>query len=122
MPSSLRTLPVAPGSVPDSCLSVTRSPSRSIACPSLTSAPTGPSGGSAAALATLSISGTPDPKVHVCDSDTRSFASVVLATRQPPLTSPTTQSSGTNTSSRKTWLKRESPVISRSGRTSTPGE
>ena len=63
-----------------------------------------------------------EPNVHDCDSDTRSLASVVRATRQPPLTSPTTQSSGTNTSSRKTSLKSASPVISRSGRTSTPGE
>ena len=71
---------------------------------------------------TSSSSGTPQPKVQDCDSDTRSLASVVRATRQPPLTSPTTQSSGTKTSSRKTSLNMASPVISRSGRTSTPGE
>ena len=47
---------------------------------------------------------------------------MLRATFQPPLTSPTTQSSGTNTLSRKTSLNSASPVISRSGRTSMPGE
>ena len=41
------------------------------------------------------------------------------ASRRP--SSPTTQSSGTNTSSRNTSLNSASPVISRSGRTSMPG-
>ena len=51
---------------------------------------------------------------------TRSLASVVRASVQPSPGSPTTQSSGTNTSSRKTSLNIASPVISRSGRTSMP--
>ena len=80
-----------------------------------------PPGGGPAAFATSISSATPDPNAHDLDSDTRSLASVVLATRQPPFTGPTTQSSGTKTSSRNTWLNSESPVISRSGRTSTPG-
>ncbi|CNM68723.1 Uncharacterised protein [Mycobacterium tuberculosis] len=52
----------------------------------------------------------------------RSLASVVRASRQPSLTVPTTISSGTNTLSRKTSLNSESPVISRSGRISMPGD
>ena len=52
---------------------------------------------------------------------TRSLASVVRASFQPSSSSPTRQSSGTNTSSRNTSLNSASPVISRSGRTSMPG-
>ena len=51
---------------------------------------------------------------------TRSLASVVRASFQPPSTSPTTHSSGTKTSSRKTSLNISSPVSSRSGRMSMP--
>jgi len=40
--------------------------------------------------------------------------------QHPPSTSPTTHSSGTHTSSRKTSLNSASPVSSRSGRTSIP--
>ena len=43
------------------------------------------------------------------------------AARQPSPGAPTTQSSGTNTWSRKTWLNISRPVISRSGRMSMPG-
>ena len=46
---------------------------------------------------------------------------MVRATRQPSLTSPTTLAAGTRTSSRKTSLKWDSPVIWRSGRTVMPG-
>ena len=52
---------------------------------------------------------------------TRSEASVVRATRQPSPGAPTTQSSGTKTWSRNTWLNIWRPVISRSGLMSMPG-
>ena len=52
--------------------------------------------------------------------DTRSFSSVVRAARQPSLTPPITQSSGTYTSERKTSLNIASPVSSRNGRMSSP--
>ena len=51
----------------------------------------------------------------------RSLVSVVIATRQPPLTSPTTLAAGTRTSVKKTSLKWIAPSIWRSGRTSIPG-
>jgi hypothetical protein len=51
----------------------------------------------------------------------RSLPSVARATSQPRFTSPTTSASGTNTSSKKTSLKCESPVMPRSGLTVTPG-
>ena len=50
----------------------------------------------------------------------RSLASVVLATRQPACSGPMRFSTGTATSSRNTSLNSRSPVIWRSGRTSTP--
>ena len=53
---------------------------------------------------------------------TRSLASVVRASGHPPSTAPTTISSGTKRSSKNTSLKSSSPVISRSGRMSMPGE
>ncbi len=53
--------------------------------------------------------------------DTRSFISVVSATRQPSPTSPRRSASGMRTSLRKTSLNSAWPVIWRSGRTSTPG-
>src|SRR5437588_402355 len=83
-----------------------------------------PGGGRAPGLAAGGrIAGQAEqPLVHDCESDTRSVASVVRATFQPPFTSPTTRSSGTNTSSMKTSLNSESPVISFSGRTVIPGE
>ena len=61
------------------------------------------------------------PNAESDDSDTRSLAKVVRASFQPPSISPTTQSSGTKQSSKKTSLNRAAPVISRSGRTSMPG-
>ena len=50
----------------------------------------------------------------------RSWVSVDDDTRHPSFTAPITQSSGTNTSSRNTSLKSDSPVICLSGRISTP--
>ena len=52
---------------------------------------------------------------------TLSLPSVARATVQPPSTGPTTSSSGTNTSSKKTSLNSELPDGIFSGRTSTPG-
>ena len=51
---------------------------------------------------------------------TLSLPSVARATVQPPSTGPTTSSSGTNTSLKKTSLNSEPPVAIFSGRTSTP--
>ena len=51
---------------------------------------------------------------------TLSLPSVARATVQPPSTGPTTSSSGTNTSLKKTSLNSEPPVVIFSGRTSTP--
>ena len=62
----------------------------------------------------------PPPNDEPCPIDTRSLASVVRASGQPSSTSPTTQSSGTNTSLRKTSLNIAWPVSSRSGRMSRP--
>ena len=59
--------------------------------------------------------GTPPPM------DTRSFMSVVSATRQPSPTSLRRSSSGMRTSVKYTSLNSASPVSWRSGRTSTPG-
>ena len=53
--------------------------------------------------------------------DTRSFMSVVSDTRQPSPTSPRRSASGMRTSVKYTSLNSASPVIWRSGRTSTPG-
>ena len=52
--------------------------------------------------------------------ETLSLPSVARATVQPPLTGPTTSSSGTKTSLKKTSLNSDWPVTIRSGRTSTP--
>lgn len=52
---------------------------------------------------------------------TRSFISVVWATFQPSPTAPRRWVSGIRTPVRKTSLNSASPVICRSGRTSTPG-
>ena len=52
--------------------------------------------------------------------DTLSLPSVARATVQPPLTGPTTSSSGTKTSLKNTSLNSDCPVTMRSGRTSTP--
>ena len=57
----------------------------------------------------------PAPKVP------RSCMSVPIATSQPSLTLPTTFSTGTRTSRKKSSENSDSPVIWRSGRTSTPG-
>ena len=54
-------------------------------------------------------------------SPARSAASVVLATAQPLLSPPIMFASGTRAPSRKTSLNIARPVISRSGRISTPG-
>ena len=62
------------------------------------------------------------PKAESEESETRSLARVVRASCQPPSTSPTTHSSGTKQSSKKTSLNSAAPVISRSGRTSMPGD
>ena len=51
---------------------------------------------------------------------TLSLPSVARATVQPPSTGPTTSSSGTKTSLKKTSLNSELPVVIFSGRTSTP--
>jgi hypothetical protein len=51
----------------------------------------------------------------------RSSARLVVATFQPSSTAPRTLSLGIRTPSKKTSLKSLVPVISRSGRTSTPG-
>ena len=59
--------------------------------------------------------GPPPPPI-----DTLSLPRVALATVQPPSTGPTTSSSGTNTSSKKTSLNSEPPFGIRSGRTVTP--
>src|SRR3984957_18022851 len=124
---SLARLPSGPGSAPATARAAVRTPSSRIACFSATSRPRSrsspPSGSSAAARArsasTASVTGqnstSPAPMLI------RSLASVALATAQPALTSPTTSASGMNTSSRKTSLNIASPVISRSGRTVTPG-
>src|SRR5581483_7816688 len=52
--------------------------------------------------------------------DTRSFISVVIETRQPSPSPPRRRSSGRRTSLRYTSWNSASPVICRSGRTSTP--
>ena len=52
---------------------------------------------------------------------TRSFISVVSATRQPSPSPPSRSASGTRASVKKTSLNSASPVIWKSGRTSTPG-
>ncbi len=52
--------------------------------------------------------------------ETRSAVRVLRLTSQPRFTSPSTYSSGTNTSSMKTVLNIALPVSSRSGLTSTP--
>ena len=56
------------------------------------------------------------------DSDTRSFMSVVIATRQPSPSGPMRIESGTRTLSKNTSLNSASPVIWTSGRTVTPGD
>ena len=52
----------------------------------------------------------------------RSYASVVIATRQPSCSGPSSASTGTRTSVKKISLNSFSPVIVTSGRTSTPGQ
>ena len=51
---------------------------------------------------------------------TLSLPRVARATVQPPSMGPTTSSSGTKTSLKKTSLNSESPLVIFSGRTSTP--
>ena len=71
--------------------------------------------------ATLRMSdSTPLPKDAPEDMETRSLASVVRPIRQPSPGAPTTASSGTNTSLKKTSLNMAAPVSSRSGRMSMP--
>ena len=53
--------------------------------------------------------------------ETRSFMSVVTATRQPSPSAPIRALSGMRTSVKKTSLNSASPVIWKRGRTSTPG-
>ena len=66
-------------------------------------------------------SATSSPAVSAKPSVPRSCRSVVIATCQPPPISPRTFSSGTSTPVKKISLNSASPVIWRSGRTSTPG-
>ena len=63
---------------------------------------------------------TPWPKEAPDDMETRSLASVVRPMRQPSPGAPTTASSGTKTSLKKTSLNMAAPVSSRSGRMSIP--
>lgn len=55
-------------------------------------------------------------------SETRSFANMVVAARQPSFTRPTTFAAGIRTPSRKISLKCASPFIWWIGRISAPGE
>ena len=72
--------------------------------------------------ASRSMEATPPPEPPLPEPiEARSFISVVSATRQPSLTSPSRWSSGTRTSLKNTSLKLAPPVIWRSGRISTPG-
>ena len=64
---------------------------------------------------------SPPPPAEPPPIEARSFMSVVKATVQPSLTSPSRWSSGTRTSLKNTSLNEAPPVIWRSGRTSTPG-
>ena len=61
------------------------------------------------------------PSDEPLPSEARSWLNVVSATRQPSSSAPTRFPAGTTASLRKTSLNDERPVISRSGRTSTPG-
>jgi hypothetical protein len=98
-------------------------------CASATSAPSSSRRRASAAGAPAAVrsatrrrsASIPPPNDEPLPIDTRSLASVVRASGQPPSTSPITQSSGTNTSSRNTSLNMARPVISRSGRMSMPG-
>src|SRR6266545_4534686 len=73
---------------------------------------------SATSFVTWSSSVPPSAKPSV----PRSWRSVVIATCQPPPISPRRFSRGTWTSVKKISLNSASPVIWRSGRTSTPGD
>ena len=65
----------------------------------------------------------PDPRGAVePPRATRSFISVVVATRQPSPTAPSRFEWGTRTSVKNTSLNSAFPVIWKSGRISTPGE
>ena len=68
-----------------------------------------------------SATGPPPRRVTAPPMETRSFISVVTATRQPSPSSPRRAESGIRTSVKKTSLNSASPVIWKSGRTSTPG-
>ena len=120
-PSNLRTLDSGPGSAPR----MARAPSCASRAPRATAPrraarrPRRPRPGRRTSTMPSSIS-TPNPNDEPDPIDTRSFASVVRAARQPSLTAPTTQSSGTNTSDRNTSLNMAKPVSSRSGRMSMP--
>ena len=65
--------------------------------------------------------GPPPRRVTAPPMETRSFMSVVTATRQPSPSPPRRAVSGMRTSVKKTSLNSASPVIWKSGRTSTPG-
>ena len=54
--------------------------------------------------------------------EVRSWPSSAFATVQPPFTSPMTWWTGVRTSWKKVSQKGEAPLISRIGRTSTPGD
>ena len=68
-----------------------------------------------------SATGPPPRRVTAPPMETRSFISVVTATRQPSPSAPRRAESGIRTSVKKTSLNSASPVIWNSGRTSTPG-
>ena len=68
-----------------------------------------------------SATGPPPRRVTAPPMETRSFISVVTATRHPSPSPPRRAESGIRTSVKKTSLNSASPVIWKSGRTSTPG-
>ena len=112
--------------MPETRASVARTPSIVSACARQTSSPTRAnatvSDGSADFDKASSRSSTPDGNADPLLIATRSLASVVRASFQPSPTSPTTHSSGTNTSLKKISLNNASPVSSRSGLTSRPSD
>ncbi len=122
-PSSFTTLASGPASAPASARNVIRVRRADSAASRATSSPTRSRSVGAVSSSTSATSApTPAPIEAPLPIDTRSFASVVRPARQPSSTAPITQSSGTNTSSKKTSLNQASPLISRKGRISIPGE
>src|SRR5690606_4293337 len=122
-PTSLRTLLNAPASPPASTVSAARCSSSWPPISSATKPPSRSAFSSAPGplLGSLVISSSSAPPIPLPPMAIRSADSVERAIFQPLFSAPTRQSSGTKTSSRKTSLKRASPVICTSGRTSRPG-